>query len=215
MALSARSRAWSAGAGTTVAGRVLVRLASRLRGLCTAWWHRTARSRALPAELRAALPLSRGERILAIGRHPDGSYTLAATDRALHYRAGAGGWSRLGWELITAAAWDERAGRLVITGLAGFAPARTVLPLRDRGALPELAEERITHTWLGCWTVTLSDRRRVLVEVRRRPRTDELLWAIVAGNGDGAISGDRDVRAQVDRAVIRLGEHLGLTSSPP
>jgi hypothetical protein len=201
------------------------RLASGLRGRFQAWWLRAKGSRAVPAELRAQLALCRGEQILAAARRPDGDHALIATDRAIHHQAGPGSWSRLGWDLITSVEWDGD-GRLVITGLDGFAPARTVVALRDRGALQELAQERIAHTWLGCWTVTLADRRRVSVEVRRRPWTDELLWAVLpqdgancagtgsagtgsAGTGSAGTDG-RDMRAQVDWAVAGLADHLGV-----
>jgi hypothetical protein len=156
------------------------------------------------------LPLCQGEQILAVGHRLDGGHAVIATDRAIHYLGDTAGWSRLGWELITGVEWDGIASCLVITGLAGCAPSRTVLSLRRRGALRELAAERIAHTWLGCWTVTLADRRRVSVELRRRPRTDELLWAVVSADGAGCAGTEPDVRAQVDRAVAGLAGHLGL-----
>lgn len=169
---------------------------------------RAIRSRILPAELRAQLALSRGERILAVGYDPDGGYALIATDRALHHRAGTDVWSRLGWELITWVGWDNAGGRLVISGLAGAAPPRTVVRLRDRGALPELAEERISYTSLGSWTMPFDGHRRVLAHVRRRPVTGELLW--VVSSPGGLDLSDRQVRGQIAGAVTQLREDLGI-----
>ena len=192
--------------------RLASRLASRLRAWCAVWWQRAVRSRILPAEIRAQLTLSRGERILTVGYHPDGGYALIATDRALHYRdhrAGTDGWSRLGWELITRVGWDSAGGRLAISGLAGIAPPRTVVPLRDHGTLLELAEERISYTRLGSWPVMLDGHRRVHAEARRRPVTGELLWVI--GSRDGIDLGNGHVRRQVDQAVTRLRDDLGIT----
>ena len=192
-------------------GRAASRLASPLRAWFTAWWLRAVRGRILPAELRAQLALGRGERILAAGFDPDGQHALVATKSALHYRAGTDGWSRLGWELITEVGWDSPASRLVIWGLAGIAPARTLVPLRDRGTLPALAEERISYTRLGSWALPLNGRR-VLAEARRRPATGELLWVV---NSPGGLDlGDGQVRRQVNEAVAQLRDELGITRPP-
>jgi hypothetical protein len=104
-----------------------------------------------------------------VGRDPDGGYALVATDRALHHRAGRGGWSRLGSDQRARVGWASSPGYLVITGLAGAAPPRVVVPLRRRGTWPELAGERITHTRLIRQPVMLDRDRRAVVEIRRGP----------------------------------------------
>ena len=193
------------------AGRAASRLASPVRTALTAWWLRAVRGRFLPAELRAQLALGRGERILAAGFDPDGRHALIATNQALHHRDAADGWSRLGWELITEVGWDGPAGRLVIWGVAGIAPARTVIRLRDQGTLAALAEERISYTRLGSWALPLNGRR-VLAEARRRPVTGELLWLV---NSPGGLNlDDGQVRRQVNEAVAQLSDELGITRPP-
>src|SRR5260370_13246901 len=172
-------------------------------------WLRLARGRALPAKLRAQLAFARGERALMVGRDPDGGCALVATDRALHHRTGSDGWSRLGWEQIARVGWEDSSGRLVVTGLAGAAPPRTIVPLRHRGTWPELAEERITHSRLNCQHVMLDRQRPVLIEVRRRPVTGELRWALVSGRD--LDPGDQDLRNQIERAVTQLCADLGVT----
>jgi len=208
MALPARSRARIPGARAIAAGRVASQISSRLRGWFVARWQRAARGRTVPAELRAQLALSRGERVLAAGHGRDGHCALIATNRALHHRTGPDGWSRLGWELIASLAWDTAGGRLVITGLGGPAPLQAVVPLRDCGSLLELAEERITHTRLGCWTVMPDGQRRILAEARQRPVTGELLW--IVSPRDGLDLSDPHVRGQVGRAVTQLRDELGI-----
>lgn len=185
----------------------MLRSASWLGGSIACWCRRMVCGHAVPGEIRAQLGLSRGEWILAAGCDPDGNYAVIATDRALHYQALPRGWSCLGWEQVAGVGWDRWTRRLVITGLGSTAPSRTVLRLRQCGGLPALGEERITHTRLGRWNVMLGGERRVLVEVRRHPVTDELVWA--AGDGEPAI-GDPDARRKIDDAVARLGEHLGI-----
>jgi hypothetical protein len=189
-----------------------LRFRSRLREWLAATW-RLPGARALPAELRAQLAFQHGERVLSVRHDPDGDHALVASDRALYHRNEDLGWSRLGWEQITRVSWDAAAKQLVISGLDGLAPARTVVPLRDRGTVPELAQERTTHTRLGRWQLRLPGDHSVLVEVRRRPRTGELVWAVISasdglnGHGDGAAA---DATADIALAVTRLGERLGV-----
>lgn len=213
MALSARSRP-GAVAAASVLGRARLRFAARVRGWILATWRERAHRRALPAVVSAELSLERGERVLRTARGPAGWHALIATDRALHHRDPAGpGWSRLGWERIAGVDWDAAGGRLVIAGLAGAAPSRTLIPLRARGTVPELVRERITHTRLGRWQLPVAGAGPVLIEARRRPVTGELLWFVTRdAGGHGPASGDVD--RQVERAVARLCADLGLSHLP-
>jgi hypothetical protein len=151
--------------------------------------------------------------VLSVRQAPDGDYALVASERAVYHRNGGHGWSRLGWEQITRVSWDAAAGHLLICGLDGLAPSRTAVPLRDRGTLPELARERTTHTRLGRWHLQLAGNHSVLVEVRRRPVTGELVWVVISAS-DGLDSASADVTAEIARAVARLGEHLGACDPP-
>lgn len=189
-----------------------LRFRSRLREWLAAAW-RLPGARALPADLRTQLAFQRGERVLSVRRDPDGDHALVASDRALYHRTEDLGWSRLGWEQITSVSWDAAASQLLISGLDGLAPSRTVVPLRDRGTVPELAQERTTHTRLGRWHLRLPGDHSVLVEVRRRPRTGELVWAVISASDglDGDVDGaGADATADIAQAVARLGEHLGV-----
>lgn len=213
MALSARSRPQALDA-TAVTGRAQFRFASRLRGWVMASWRELAPGRALPAAISMELAFERGERVLAVGRDPAGGYALIATDRALHHQDLAGdGWSRLGWEQMARVGWDAAGGQLVIVGMSGIAPPRTVIPLRDRRTVPELVQEQITHTRLGRWYVPIAGTHRVLIEARLRPGTGEPLW-FVAADADGHDHDSGDVGRQVERAIARLCADLGLTHLP-
>jgi hypothetical protein len=194
---------------TRALGRVRSRLVARLPRQLMAWLLRRARGRALPAKLRAQLAFAQGERALMVSRDPDGSCALVATDRALHHRTGRDGWSRLGWEQIAGADWETPPGQLVITGLAGAAPPRTIVPMHQRGTWPELAEERITHTRLNRQHVTIDGHRRIVVEIRRRPATGELRWVLASGRD--LDPGDQHLRNGIERAVTQLCADLGIT----
>jgi hypothetical protein len=196
----------------TALGRAPLGAAPGLRAWLAARWRHRVSHRALPAALRERLALERRERVLFVGRDPGDGCAVVATDRALYHRGTDDGWSRIGWERMTRVGWDAAAGRLVIAGRAGLAPARTALPLRECGTLPELAAERIAHTRLGSWRLppdgdgdSDSDGdsdgdRSFLVEVRRRPVTGELLWVV-----------SRDSGGQAERAITRLASEFGVT----
>lgn len=207
MTLSAGSRSRTLSAPAPSVSPARLRLTSQLREWLLVAWRRLPGARALPAELRTQLTFQRGERVLSLRHDPDGDYALVASDRALHHANGGQGWSRLGWEQISRVSWDAAAGQLLIFGLNGLAPSRTAVPLRDRGTLPELAQERTTHTRLGRWQLRLADHS-VLVEVRRRPVTGELVWAVISAS-DGLDSLGAHATADIAQAVAGLGEHLG------
>jgi len=202
-----------AAAPTAVPGRG--GFTSRLRRQAAAAWQELARGRAIDAAVSAELALERGERVLAVDKGLDGECALVATDRALYHRfdrggSPAGAWSRLGWEEIARVGWDADAGRLIITGAvpAGAVPPRTVVPLRQRGTVPELVMERVTHTRLGQWQLLAGGTRRAVIEARRRPGTGELLWSVTCA-GDGHGHADPDIRARAERAIARLSAELG------
>jgi hypothetical protein len=201
----------------------VIRLPFPLGGRLAARWRHRASRRSLVAAGWAGLAAEPGERVLSACRDHDGGYALVATDRALYLpaqyrRAEPGGWSRLGWERVSKVAWDGEAGRFVITVLSGTvvpgpvlsgtASARIVVAARERGVMPELAAERMTHAYLGRWTVPLGDGQDILVEARRRPGTGRLLWAIVP-DGCGLDFSDGDVRGRMRLGLARLAAEFG------
>lgn len=177
-----------------------IRSACRVPGLLSGAWRRLASLRGRRRDLLAGLGLAPRERLLDAALGPDGGYALAATDRALYHRAHGGAWTRLGWEMITAVAWAS--GHAGVTGLWGNAAVPVRGPL---GGLPEIAAERITHTRLGAWRVSISAGRAVRVEARRRPGTGEVLWFVGPG-----IS-----RSDAARVIARLGAQAGLPPRDP
>jgi hypothetical protein len=182
-----------------------VRLAAR--------WRQLASRRSLLAAGCAGLAVERGERVLSACGDHDGGYALVATDRALYRRTEPGCWSRLGWERVTRVAWDAEAGVFGITVLSGTGPARLAVPAGERGVMPELAAERMTHAYLGRWPVPLGDGQHVMVEARRQPGTGRLFWAVVP-NGCGPCLGDGDMRGRVELAIASLAAEFGVIYRP-
>jgi hypothetical protein len=182
----------------------VVRLAFPSGERLAARWRYLARRRSLLAAGCAGLEVERGERVLSASRGCDGGYALVATDRALYRIGEPGCWARLGWERVTRVAWDGETCCFVITATSGTGPSRLVVQARERGVLPELAAERMTHSYLGRWSVPLGDGQHVLVEARRQPGTGKLLWVILDGDhGRGA-----------ELAIARLAAEFGVIYRP-
>jgi hypothetical protein len=209
MTPSARARLRTPGAAATA---LSLRSSRPCRRLAT-WWRGIISRRGRYADLRAQLGFEPRERLLAVGAAPAGGYALAATDRALYHRGDGAAWARLGWEQVIRVGWEPADGRLAITGLNGAMRTRAVVPLRERGNLPEVAMERITHTRLGSWRIVLPGGPSLAVVARRRPATDELLWFVFCA-GDNLDLSVGDQRAQVERAIAQLAAESGLTQRP-
>ena len=214
MTLSARSLPRTPGTLTTARPHYPARLGRWL----AAWWPGIISRRGRSAALRAQLGFEPRERLLVACTGPVGGHALAFSDRALYHRGDGAGWSRRGWERVSTVDWEPAGCRLVITsmdgaGLDGTVYVRAAVPLRERGHLPEIALERITHTRLGSWEVTLPGGHAVVVAARRRPVTDELLWFAFTAASDLSLSGS-ERQAQVERAVSRLATELGLARQP-
>src|SRR5260370_39048467 len=78
-----------------------------------AWLRRTA------AAAEAGAPIGPGERVLTTTREVSGALVVA-TGHAIYYQDGAAGgrsWSRLGWEDVGRARWDESSSTLPLTRL--------------------------------------------------------------------------------------------------
>jgi hypothetical protein len=221
MTLSARSLPRTPGTLTTA----LPRYPARLSRWLAAWWPGISGRRGRSAALRAQLGFEPRERLLVACTGPAGGHALAFSDRALYHRGDGAGWSRRGWERVSTVGWEPAGRRLVITSLdgasldggslGGTVSTRAAVPLRERGHLPEIALERITHTRLGSWEVTLPGGHAVVVAARRRPVTDELRWFVFTAASDLSLSlSGSERQAQVERAVSRLATELGLARQP-
>jgi hypothetical protein len=185
------------------------------------------RRRSLPADVREALGLVRGEHVLAYApaegaavhdpaEQPptDGAAAYAvATDRAL-YLPTTGGYDRLGWETVARATYGKD-GVLRVTpaGEPGSAPRVRHLPLDHPGRLPDAVHDRVTSTIVVSQHVRLSGKAGVRLIARRRPGAqqsdppgDELVWSMSFDEGldpsdpevlDAAAAALDDVRRQM------------------
>src|SRR5699024_9235278 len=133
----------------------------------------------LPAEVRSALPLRKGERALAGAPDASGRYVVAST-YALHLPADSDGstersWERLGWEQVEHAEWERDDERLRVTPVVGFgerARQRTVA-MSDA---PDVGQRRVDR-------LLAVIRERVTASVlldRQVPIGDDYVFRVVA-----------------------------------
>ena len=158
------------------------------------------------AEARAHAPVRRGERLLAVARGAGGEL-LAATGRALYYRAGRA-WVRLGWDQVGRVDWDEQQHVLILSGLTPAVPARTVLHLARGWDLPAVAAERISWTSLVDQRISLNGQAGARVIARRVPGGVRVRWLVILDRG--LDPGNPVVRAQLESALTELRAATGL-----
>ncbi|MGH3327420.1 MAG: hypothetical protein ACRDPT_06435 [Streptomycetales bacterium] len=169
------------------------------------WLQRSRRGR-LPGEVRSALTLERGERVLAHGRDQAGGHVVA-TDRALYQLVGHGGRTRLAWASIGAAVWDDDTVTLDVRE-SPPTRARHRIALSVPGFLPEVVRERVTTTIVVNQHVALDGRRGVRVVARRSPGTGEIRWMLTLD--PGLDPDDPQVRSAADRALAEVRAQTGI-----
>lgn len=164
------------------------------------------RSTSLPDDVKASIAWEPGERVLAVAADAAGRYVVA-TDRDLVLQRYPPHYSRIGWEVVDKAVFDEDALRLTLhTGDGDIARLR--IPITAPGHLPEVVRERVTASIVVSTHVALRGQRGVRVTARRRPDEDALSWW---GSIDEALEpADDGLRWEASQAVSRVRETLGL-----
>jgi hypothetical protein len=159
---------------------------------------RLRRPTRLPDDVRTALPLADGERIIAAAEVRGGGW-VAATERAL-VQAGR----RTPWSDVAHAQWYDEELLLALDPVPGLGdPVR--LRLADPGRLPETVHERVMASIVLTRRLSLpGGGARV---VARRGDGDDLVWQVLP-DGDADLA-DPAVRALVDQALARLSRELG------
>ncbi len=164
-------------------------------------WREDHRRRlAAHAEARAQAPLQPGERLLAVARAADGGLAVAA-DRALYHQDGRS-WTRLGWEQVDQAGWDDQRHILTLTGLTPAAAARTVLRPACPWDLPAVVSERVTWARVVDQRVWLNGRAGARVVARRAPGEPSVTWLVIFDRGLNPA--DPAVRAALESALTDL-----------
>jgi len=162
----------------------------------------------MPAAVRQALRLVKGERVLAAACDRSGRWHVA-TERALHLFAGADQ-RRVAWPSVDRANWDADKDRLVIIEVADFGEVqpRHDLELTEPGRLLEVVRERVTASVLMTRHVPVAGSRGLKVVARRPPGGDgEVQWSFWLD--DGLDPGDPAVQEAVERGLAEARAELG------
>jgi len=163
------------------------------------------RRSALPADVRAALELAPGERVLATGRLDDG--WAVATSHGLTVVGSSGTRLRRGWTDVSTGRLDPDAQTLTVEWADAGAP--TVLHLADARSLgfPAAFRQCVDSSVVHSERVTLEDRTLVRVTLRRDG--EGRLFTQVMGPGTVDLA-DPATAAAVDAAEARVREAAGL-----
>jgi len=137
----------------------------------------------VPDAVVGRLRLDTGERVLAGAVDSGGGWTVG-TDRALHVSMGDG-WSRVPWERIDRASFDDDTGRLEVVEAADFGEPEPThrLALAEPQRLLDLVRERVTASMLLTRTVPVPGSRGVKVVARRSPTGGPVEWSFWLDNG--------------------------------
>lgn len=161
----------------------------------------------VPDEVRAAVPLLPGERILSVCLSGEVGY-LVASDHAL-YRVELPAVERLRWDLIDRAAWDPPTFDIRIRDSdgEGSGTQRRVWPADQNGDLPAVVRDRVTGSILTNAAITVPGGRARIV-ARRNADTGEVRWQVEFG--PGVDPADPAVAQAAERELTDLRSRLGV-----
>jgi hypothetical protein len=154
-----------------------------------------------PEPVHALLPPD--ERLLAWGTTIGGGFVVASN--VALYLPDAGGATRIPYETVQTASWEDPVLNVVLVGEDG---RHRLVRLEETGDLPAVVRERVTSTVLVTERVALSGQAGALVIARRPPQSDDVLWQVVFDAGLDA--DDPQLRADAADAVTRVRASTGL-----
>ena len=167
---------------------------------------RPSRPEPLPAAVRDAAGLPRGEKVLAAAPTRDGRWLLGTRDRFLTVEpTGERDTLRLAWEEIETAHWDRDAERLQVVEVGEFGRARGVhgYGVDDPGLLLDLVRERVSASVVLQRRVVVEGRRGLFVLARRAP----------GGSGEIRLACQFDEGLDPQDPVVGLAAEEGLRAA--
>ena len=168
---------------------------------------RLRRSPRLPAEVRDALPLTPGERVLGAAVDAEGRWWAGTPDAFLVPVGSA--YRRIPWQEVEHARWDRDSDSLVVEEVAPFGQPRRWHRGRfaDAGQLLRVVRERVTASVVLKRFVPVEGRRGLTVIGRRAPGgAGPVEWAILL---DPVLSPDDPlVRVAAEQALQEAQREL-------
>jgi hypothetical protein len=160
----------------------------------------------LPAEVRSAVGLGSGERVLSWGREEATGTTVVATNHALYAVDAAGGRALdRPWHEVDGGTWSAELTTLTVTWVDGSPPAQWVLGATS--LVPETLRERVQASVVLAHRIELGPRRTAKVALRQDLATGDLVEQVVLGRGVHA--DDPELAVRTDVALAYLREQVG------
>ena len=168
----------------------------------------------LPEAVRQALPLDRGERLLATTptRSPaDPRVWLVATTWRLAAATDDGhlGWARP-WHEVDAAAWSREAAELTVSFVDGRRPL--VFPLDQVATFLSVLRERVQASVVSAEQVPVPGARKARAVLRHDLRTGQIVEQLVLGRGGQVTEAMQEAALPAFR---RLREEVGMSPHGP
>lgn len=166
-----------------------------------------SRTEKLPAEVRAALDLDRGDRVLAHGRLEDGSWAVATTSTLV--RSDGSVTAACPWCDVDRGTWDPGTSTLTITWVDGAPPLLLRVADPRKTALMRVFRERVQASVVMSETVPLGTGLTARVAVRKDAHGN-LLTQVVGDAG-------ADLSAPLAQAAVRsaLTRLRSASGAPP
>ena len=166
-----------------------------------------SRAEKLPADVRSALDLDRGDRVLAHGRLDDGSWAVATTSSLVRSTGTSSASCR--WCDVDRGSWDPTSSTLTVTWVDGRAPLLLRFAHPAKTSIMSVFRERVQASVVMSETVPVGTGLTARVAVRK-DHHGNLLTQVV---GDaGADLSDPLTQAAVRSALARLRSASG---APP
>jgi hypothetical protein len=162
----------------------------------------------LPADVRRAVGLGSGERVLSWAREEASGTTVVATNHAL-YAVDAAGARTLAhpWHEVEGGTWSVELTQLTVTWVDGARPSQWVLGATS--LLPETLRERVQASVVLAQRIELGPRRSAKVVIRQDLASGGLVEQVVLGRGVRA--DDPELVVRTEAALADLREQVGLT----
>lgn len=161
----------------------------------------------LPTEVRQAVPLRSGDRLIAWAKdEQSGGHVVASTHQLAFVGPDASlAWQRP-WHEAESGTWQSDSGLLTVIWVDHRRPAQWLI--REPSMLQQALRERIQASVVLSDEFRTETRRTVRVVIRQDFATGELLDQVIPGKG--ADSNDPAVAAEAARRLARLRSEVGL-----
>jgi len=160
----------------------------------------------LPREVRAAVPLSSGDRVIAWARdEQSGGHVVASTHNLAFVGAdGSLAWQRP-WHLAASGTWQGDSGLMTVMWVDRTRPAQWLI--REPSLLQQALRERIQASVVLADEFHTQSRRSVRVVIRQDFANGTLLEQVIPGKG--ADVDDPEVAEEARRRLARLRAEVG------